>query len=54
MSLIYVDQLTKRYQVALKASGLGGTVKHFFNRQYRSVEAVREVSFRINQGEVVG
>lgn len=54
MSLIYVDHLTKRYQVATKASGLGGTVKHFLNRQYRSIEAVRSVSFEINEGEVVG
>jgi ABC-2 type transport system ATP-binding protein len=54
MALIQVDQLTKRYQVTAKAAGLGGTLKHFFRRQYRSVEAVRQISFAIQPGEVVG
>lgn len=54
MSMIQVDRLSKRYPVAVKASGLAGTLKHFFHRQYRTVEAVREVSFQIEPGEVVG
>jgi len=54
MPIIQVDQLSKRYPVALKETGLGGTLRHFFRRQYRLVEAVRQVSFQIEPGEVVG
>ncbi len=52
--MIRVEHLSKRYPVAVKHAGLGGTVKHFFRRQYRVVEAVRQVSFQIEPGEVVG
>ncbi|HIK44710.1 MAG TPA: ATP-binding cassette domain-containing protein [Leptolyngbyaceae cyanobacterium M65_K2018_010] len=54
MALIQVDRLSKRYQVATKAAGLGGTLRHFFQRQYRTVTAVSQVSFNIEPGEVVG
>jgi ABC-2 type transport system ATP-binding protein len=54
MALIWVDQLSKHYRVASKATGLGGTVGHFLRRQYRTVEAVKAVSFAIEAGEIVG
>jgi ABC-2 type transport system ATP-binding protein len=54
MPTIDVQLLTKRYPVALKEPGLGGTLRHFLHRQYRLVEAVQAVSFRIEPGEVVG
>jgi ABC-2 type transport system ATP-binding protein len=54
MPIIDVSRLSKRYPVAVKATGLAGTVKHFFRRQYRNVDAVRQVTFQIEPGEVVG
>lgn len=54
MAYIHVSQLSKRYRVAAKASGMGGTLRHFFQRQYRTVQAVETVSFDIEPGEVVG
>jgi ABC-2 type transport system ATP-binding protein len=54
MSIIDVVNLGKVYPVAIKAPGLKGTLKHFFRRQYRSIEAVKQVSFQIEPGEVVG
>lgn len=54
MGIINVNQLTKIYPVAVKEPGLRGTLNHFFRRTYRSVTAVREVSFQIEPGEVVG
>ncbi|HEY9761126.1 MAG TPA: ATP-binding cassette domain-containing protein [Trichocoleus sp.] len=53
-NIIEVRQLSKRYPVAVKEPGLQGTLKHFFRRSYRTVEAVRQVSFDIQPGEVVG
>ncbi|HEY9878032.1 MAG TPA: ATP-binding cassette domain-containing protein [Leptolyngbyaceae cyanobacterium] len=53
-NIIEVRQLSKRYPVAVKEPGLQGTLKHFFRRSYRTVDAVRQVSFDIRPGEVVG
>ncbi|MFN5515032.1 MAG: ATP-binding cassette domain-containing protein, partial [Cyanobacteriota bacterium] len=46
--------LGKSYAVAPKSPGLKGTLQHFFKRAYREVQAVEEVSFNIQPGEVVG
>ena len=54
MALISVNRLSKVYPVAVKAPGLKGTLRHFFRRQYRQVEAVKAASFTIEAGEVVG
>ena len=54
MPIIRAEGLTKHYRVADKAPGLLGTLRHFVARRHRSVEAVREVSFTIEPGEVVG
>ncbi|MEM9906455.1 MAG: ATP-binding cassette domain-containing protein [Cyanobacteria bacterium P01_D01_bin.44] len=54
MSMIDVNSLGKVYPVAVKEPGFKGTMAHFFRRQYRNVEAVKQVSFQIEPGEVVG
>lgn len=54
MPIIEVDTLSKAYAVALKDPGLGGTLRHFFQRQYRQIRAVDGVSFAIEAGEMVG
>lgn len=52
--MIHVNHLRKVYPVALKEPGLGGTLRHFFQRSYRYVEAVKDISFQIDSGEIVG
>jgi ABC-2 type transport system ATP-binding protein len=54
MAIIDVENLSKVYPVAVKDPGLKGTITHFFKRTYRSVAAVKSVSFAIEPGEVVG
>jgi viologen exporter family transport system ATP-binding protein len=54
MPAIVVDALSKTYRVASKQPGLRGTLRHFFHRQYREVQAVRNVSFQVEPGEIVG
>ncbi len=54
MASIIVDRLSKVYPVALKQPGFKGTIQHFFQRNYRQIQAVQDVSFRIEAGEVVG
>ena len=46
--------LSKTFEVADKQPGLGGTLRHFIHRKYRQIEAVKDVSFAIEPGEVVG
>ena len=52
--MIEVEQLRKTYRVAEKQPGLTGTLRHFLRRRHRDVMAVRDVSFRIAPGEMVG
>jgi ABC-2 type transport system ATP-binding protein len=54
MASIIVDRLSKVYPVAIKEPGFAGTVKHFFQRTYKEINAVRDVSFEIQAGEIVG
>ncbi len=52
--IIDVQGLGKTYRVADKQPGLAGTVRHFLRRRTRDVQAVRDVSFQIQPGEMVG
>lgn len=54
MPIIDVQDLGKVYPVAVKEPGMKGTLQHFFRRTYRNIEAVKQVSFTIEPGEVVG
>jgi ABC-2 type transport system ATP-binding protein len=51
---IQVQGLGKTYRVADKLPGLGGTLRHLLRRRSRDVVAVRDVSFSIEPGEMVG
>jgi ABC-2 type transport system ATP-binding protein len=46
--------LSKHFRVAQKTPGFAGAFKGLFSRQYRDVHAVKEVSFSIKEGELVG
>ena len=52
--MIQVECLSKSYRVASKAPGLAGTLRHFVQRRTREVAAVRDLSFSIAPGEMVG
>lgn len=54
MSIVLSENLSKVYPVAVKEPGIKGTLLHFFRRTYRAIEAVKQVSFQIEPGEVVG
>ncbi|MBD2189556.1 ABC transporter ATP-binding protein [Pseudanabaena mucicola] len=54
MAMITVEGLSKVYNIAVKDAGIAGTIKHFWHRQYRTVAAVKDVSFAIATGEMVG
>lgn len=54
MAIISVKHLSKYYQVHQKEPGLGGSIKSLFNRKYYDVKAVDDVSFDIQEGELIG
>ena len=54
MAILRAERLSKQFRVADKQPGLGGTLRHLVRRRWRVVDAVREVSFTIEPGEMVG
>src|SRR6266436_5078085 len=54
MPTIEVTHLTKAFRTYKKQPGFGGAVKGLFRRTYEQTLAVKEVSFTIEPGELVG
>ena len=53
-NIIDVKNLSKTFDISTKEPGLKGTIKHFFNRQTKSLKVIKNINFRINKGEIVG
>jgi ABC-2 type transport system ATP-binding protein len=51
---VLADHLTKTYVVPVREGGLTAALRSVVRRRTRAVEAVRQVSFRVAAGEVVG
>jgi ABC-2 type transport system ATP-binding protein len=54
MSLIEVNGLTKAFRTYKKEPGFRGAVRGLFHRRYEQTVAVDQVSFAIEEGELVG
>jgi len=52
-SIVTAEQLSKTFQVKVRDPGLRGAVRALFRPRYRDVHAVRDVTFRIEPGEIV-
>src|SRR5512136_559996 len=51
---IVVQHLVKTYQVPVRGAGLRAALQSFVRRAYDTVEAVRDINFAIEPGEIVG
>lgn len=53
MESIAVKNLYKKYKISQRQEGFTGMVKYLFHPQYKEKEAVKGISFSIQQGECV-
>ncbi len=53
MTAVEVHGLTKSFRLKTKAPGLAASIKSLVRPEYRRVDAVRGISFTVNQGDVV-
>src|SRR6185369_11306719 len=53
MAVIEIEQLSKSYRVYQKQEGLLAAMRGLLRREYREVQAVRDVSLQVEQGEFV-
>ena len=54
MSIIEVSHLSKEFQIAKRQEGMKGALRSLFHREYLTKLAVRDISFAVNAGEIVG
>lgn len=54
MPVISIDHLSKYYQVHKKEPGFVGSLKSLVARKYEVVKAVDDISFTIDEGEIIG
>ncbi len=54
MAVIEVSGLTKTFRTYKKQPGFAGAVRGLFHRQYEQTVAVKDVNFKIEEGELVG
>jgi ABC-type uncharacterized transport system, ATPase component len=52
--MIEFQNINKTYRVAKRQAGFGNAIKALFSREYELVHALRDVSFTIGDGEMVG
>ena len=53
-NIIEVNNLSKSFYISTKEEGLKGTIKHFFKRNSKSLKVIKNISFEIKKGEIVG
>ena len=53
-AIIILNSLSKHFKVPVRESGLKASLGSLFKREHRLVKAVDDITFQIDQGEVVG
>ena len=52
--MIYVENLRKEFKKTIKEPGLKGSLKSFVKPKKEIVAAVKDISFDVNEGEILG
>lgn len=53
MTVISVNNLYKSFQIKTKTPGLKGSIKSMISPSYRNIEAVKDISFKVDRGEIL-
>lgn len=53
MSIIKVDNLCKTFKVKTKKAGLKGSIQSIVSPSFREIEAVNNISFQVEKGEIL-
>ena len=51
---VVLDALTKTFKVPVREAGLRQSMRSLFRREFNNVEAVKQISFTLDPGEIVG
>lgn len=52
--MIIFENVSKTYKTPNLKAGFFGNLKNLFSREYREIQALKNISFNIEQGEIVG
>ena len=53
-SIIELKNISKQFKISKRDAGVKNAIKSFFHRQYKTINALENISFNINEGEIVG
>lgn len=53
-NIIKFDNICKNFKLSLRKKGLKGAFIGLFKREYKTIEALKNVSFEIQEGDIVG
>lgn len=53
MEVINVENLSKTFKVKTKEKGLKGSLKGIIKPEYKEIHAVKNISFKVNEGEMI-
>ena len=53
MAIIEVNKLSKTFKVKIKEKGLKGSLKSMFKPKYKTIKAVKVISFEVEKGEII-
>ena len=53
MAVIKVENLSKTFKVKVKKKGLKGSLKAIIKPQFKKINAVNDISFYVDEGEMI-
>ena len=53
MAIIEVNNLSKEFKVKVKEKGIKGSIKSIFKPNYNAINAVNDISFSVQEGEII-
>lgn len=52
-NIIHVENLSKQFKISKREAGIKNAIKSFFRRNYITINALDDINFDINEGEIV-